>query len=252
MPNTRRRRADHFCRDTIAARKESDQTVPAFCPARGDWRVHLFRRAAQTGPSWTIAERVGLPHPERIVCSGPGDPRPGRRDRRPRRSDPPRPGLCRAGRRRPIGPRVAGCGVLTLGLTGRIWICTTPRDGRKSFDGLQAGGLAPGQGGLSATYTCSTDGGSKPPAVRPGVAASIERHGLDPWPYRKHLRTELAGPRRGSKPRRPAPGPEGPTPGRSGRGPRVRAPASRPGRANVSPRAGRGLLGGKEPAGRFS
>jgi transposase len=27
---------------------------------------------------------------------------------------------------------------LTLGLTGRIWICTTPQDGRKSFDGLQA------------------------------------------------------------------------------------------------------------------
>jgi transposase len=28
--------------------------------------------------------------------------------------------------------------VLTLGLTGRIWVCTTPQDGRKSFDGLQA------------------------------------------------------------------------------------------------------------------
>jgi len=28
--------------------------------------------------------------------------------------------------------------VLTLGLTGRIWICTAPQDGRKSFDGLQA------------------------------------------------------------------------------------------------------------------
>jgi hypothetical protein len=28
--------------------------------------------------------------------------------------------------------------VLTLGLTGRIWICTTPQDGWKSFDGLQA------------------------------------------------------------------------------------------------------------------
>jgi transposase len=27
--------------------------------------------------------------------------------------------------------------VLTLGLTGQIWICTTPQDGRKSFDGLQ-------------------------------------------------------------------------------------------------------------------
>jgi transposase len=28
--------------------------------------------------------------------------------------------------------------MLTLGLTGRIWICITPQDGRKSFDGLQA------------------------------------------------------------------------------------------------------------------
>lgn len=28
--------------------------------------------------------------------------------------------------------------MLTLGRTGRIWICTTPSDGRKSFDGLQA------------------------------------------------------------------------------------------------------------------
>jgi hypothetical protein len=26
--------------------------------------------------------------------------------------------------------------VLTLGLTGRIWICVDPQDGRKSFDGL--------------------------------------------------------------------------------------------------------------------
>jgi transposase len=28
--------------------------------------------------------------------------------------------------------------VLTLGLTGRIWICVEPQDGRKSFDGLAA------------------------------------------------------------------------------------------------------------------
>jgi transposase len=28
--------------------------------------------------------------------------------------------------------------VLTLGLTGRIWICVAPIDGRKSFDGLSA------------------------------------------------------------------------------------------------------------------
>jgi transposase len=28
--------------------------------------------------------------------------------------------------------------VLTLGLTGRIWLCAAPVDGRKSFDGLSA------------------------------------------------------------------------------------------------------------------
>ncbi len=28
--------------------------------------------------------------------------------------------------------------MLTLGLTGRIWICVEPQDGRKSFDGLAA------------------------------------------------------------------------------------------------------------------
>ena len=28
--------------------------------------------------------------------------------------------------------------MLTLRLTGRIWVCTAPQDGRKSFDGLQA------------------------------------------------------------------------------------------------------------------
>lgn len=26
--------------------------------------------------------------------------------------------------------------MLTFGLTGRIWICVEPQDGRKSFDGL--------------------------------------------------------------------------------------------------------------------
>src|SRR4051812_6501099 len=28
--------------------------------------------------------------------------------------------------------------MLTFGLTGRIWVCVQPQDGRKSFDGLQA------------------------------------------------------------------------------------------------------------------
>jgi transposase len=28
--------------------------------------------------------------------------------------------------------------VLTLGLTGRIWVCLQPQDGRKGFDGLAA------------------------------------------------------------------------------------------------------------------
>lgn len=28
--------------------------------------------------------------------------------------------------------------MLTLGLTGRIWVCVQPQDGRKSYDGLAA------------------------------------------------------------------------------------------------------------------
>jgi hypothetical protein len=28
--------------------------------------------------------------------------------------------------------------VLTLGTTGRVWVCVTPVDGRKSYDGLAA------------------------------------------------------------------------------------------------------------------
>jgi hypothetical protein len=32
--------------------------------------------------------------------------------------------------------------MLTLGLTGRIWLCLQPIDGRKSFDGLAGGAAA--------------------------------------------------------------------------------------------------------------
>src|SRR5262249_28672451 len=51
---------------------------------------------------------------------------------------PPRPSWGRYGRRCPAGRRPPGCNMLTLGLTGRIWVCTQAVDGRKSFDGLQA------------------------------------------------------------------------------------------------------------------
>ena len=35
--------------------------------------------------------------------------------------------------------------MLTLGLTGRVWLCVAPQDGRKSFDGLAAA-VAAGMG----------------------------------------------------------------------------------------------------------
>jgi transposase len=37
-----------------------------------------------------------------------------------------------------IGRGLASGVMLSLGLTGRIWLCVTPVDGRKSFDGLSA------------------------------------------------------------------------------------------------------------------
>lgn len=40
------------------------------------------------------------------------------------------------------GGRLGGDAMLTLGLTGRIWVRAEPIDGRKSFDGLSAAGSA--------------------------------------------------------------------------------------------------------------
>ena len=63
MPKTRRRRADReqFWRDTIAAWKESGQSVRAFCAARGVGRGHLLRQAARTRRPGAIPD--SRPHP---------------------------------------------------------------------------------------------------------------------------------------------------------------------------------------------
>ena len=54
MPKIRRRCADQFWRDTIAAWKESGQTITAFCAARG------------LGESTFFAKRRALARPERL------------------------------------------------------------------------------------------------------------------------------------------------------------------------------------------
>ena len=158
MPKTRRRRADReqFWRDTIAAWKESGQSVRAFCAARGIAEATFFARRRELAGRERSPQPTGA-GPAPIVRRGPRDPRPDRRGRPPRRVGRPRPGRGRPGRRRPAGRRAAGCAVLTLGLTGRIWICIQPQDGRKSFDGLAGGGdRAPGpRPAQRATCSCS-------------------------------------------------------------------------------------------------
>ena len=49
MPKTHRRRADQFWRDTIAAWKESGQTVTAFCAARGLGESTFFAKRRELG-----------------------------------------------------------------------------------------------------------------------------------------------------------------------------------------------------------
>jgi hypothetical protein len=64
MPKTARRsRGDQFWRDTIAAWKESGQTVTAFCAARG------------IGESTFFAKRRALTRPDRSP-NAPASPRP--------------------------------------------------------------------------------------------------------------------------------------------------------------------------------
>ena len=67
MPKTRRRRADRdqFWRDTIAAWKESDQTVTAFCAARGLGESTFFAKRRE------LARRDHVPN-----ASAPPTPNP--------------------------------------------------------------------------------------------------------------------------------------------------------------------------------
>ena len=133
MPKTRRRvDREQFWRDTIAAWKQSGQTVTAFCAARGIAEATFFAKRREltrrdqspnaAGVSFAAVRVIADPAVEIVVPDGLVVRVP----------------VGAGGRRRPTGPSTAGCAVLTLGLTGRIWICTTPQDGRKSFDGLQA------------------------------------------------------------------------------------------------------------------
>jgi hypothetical protein len=80
--------------------------------------------------------------------------------------------------------------MLTLGLTGRIWVCVEPQDGRKSFDGLAAA--------VTAHLSRDPLGGLRPTAVLLSVAASVKRHGVNPWAYLTHVLTELPARRPGA------------------------------------------------------
>jgi hypothetical protein len=86
MPKThRRRRGDQFWRDTVAAWKESGQTVTAFCAARGIGgstffakRRELARREQspnshtppRSNPSFTTVRLVSDPTVEIVVPGG--------------------------------------------------------------------------------------------------------------------------------------------------------------------------------------
>jgi len=87
MPKTRRhRRADPFWRDTIAAWKESGQTVAAFCAARGIGESTFFAKRRQLvrrkrspnaptsptpGPSFAAVRVTPDPTVEFVIPSGP-------------------------------------------------------------------------------------------------------------------------------------------------------------------------------------
>ncbi|HVK16503.1 MAG TPA: hypothetical protein VM533_06110 [Fimbriiglobus sp.] len=87
MPKTRRhRRADPFWRDTIAAWKESGQTVAAFCAARGIGESTFFAKRRQLvrrkrspnapisptpGPSFAAVRVIPDPTVEIVIPGGP-------------------------------------------------------------------------------------------------------------------------------------------------------------------------------------
>ena len=84
MPKTRRRNQarEQFWRDTVAAWRQSGQSVRAFCAARGVSEATFFARRRE------LVDRAPLPQP---TATGTGSPiRPGQRRSRPDgRSRPP-------------------------------------------------------------------------------------------------------------------------------------------------------------------
>ena len=65
MPKTRRRRDDQFWRETIAAWKESGQTVTAFCAARELGESTFFARRCQ------LSRRDHIPNSARAASPSP-------------------------------------------------------------------------------------------------------------------------------------------------------------------------------------
>src|SRR5262249_42504733 len=85
-----------------------------------------------------IAPKAHRPGAGPPIRPGPRRSRPDDRSRPSRRAGRPRAHSGRPRRRRPPRRRAGAGAMLTLGLTGRSYVCIGPQDGRKSFDGLAA------------------------------------------------------------------------------------------------------------------
>ena len=199
MPKTRHRREDReqFWRDTIAAWNTSGQSVRAFCAARGVAEATFFARRRELAGGERLAA-TGSTGPAPVLRRRPRDPRARRRGRAARRGGRPRPDRCGPGGRRPAGRRAAGLAVLTLGLTGRIWVCLQPQDGRKSFDGLAAVVTAHlGRDPLSGDLFVFREQ-ARGPAEDPGLAGGRVRP-VPPPAGEGHVRLPGGGRRRGGR-----------------------------------------------------
>src|SRR5262249_43369042 len=126
-------RPEPFWRDLIDRWRTSGQSIAAYCAAHRvsqatfyAWRKRLAARAratARPAPAFAPVRVVPDPIaevtlPTGLVARVPGGAGP--------------PAVAR------LGAALGGGACWTLGLTGRIWVCLQPQDGRKSFDGLAA------------------------------------------------------------------------------------------------------------------
>ena len=129
----RKFKPEPFWRDLIDRWKVSGQSVAAFCAAHRvsqatfySWRKRVATRTrcmSSRHPAFTPVRVVSDPMAEVVLPNG-------LIVRVPAATEPTT-----------VARLVAtlwGCGVLTLGLTGRIWTCPQPQDGRKGIDGLAA------------------------------------------------------------------------------------------------------------------